>query len=157
AESAMDSQTWRRVRALFEQALELAPGERALFLDRACPEPKLRAEIEQMLTADESPRSVSDWISPIVPPAPEPTVRPEGVAREISNQSAGIQPCSSPYRVEEEIGRGGMGIVFRVWDDTLRRPLAMKVMRGQDLLGDAVANAPSEVTARRFVHEAQIT
>ena len=32
------------------------------------------------------------------------------------------------YRIEEEIGRGGMGIVFRVFDQDLERDLAMKVL-----------------------------
>ena len=31
------------------------------------------------------------------------------------------------FRVEGEVGRGGMGSVLRVWDEDLRRPLAMKV------------------------------
>jgi eukaryotic-like serine/threonine-protein kinase len=32
------------------------------------------------------------------------------------------------YQVEEEIGRGGMGIVYRAWDGQLERPVAVKVM-----------------------------
>ena len=32
------------------------------------------------------------------------------------------------YRVEEEIGRGGMGIVYRAWDGKLERRVAVKVM-----------------------------
>ena len=32
------------------------------------------------------------------------------------------------YRVEEEIGRGGMGIVYRAWDAQLERRVAVKVM-----------------------------
>jgi serine/threonine protein kinase len=32
------------------------------------------------------------------------------------------------YQVEEEIGRGGMGVVYRAWDALLARPVAVKVM-----------------------------
>ena len=32
------------------------------------------------------------------------------------------------YQVEEEIGRGGMGIVYRAWDSQLDRRVALKVM-----------------------------
>jgi dienelactone hydrolase/predicted Ser/Thr protein kinase len=53
----------------------------------------------------------------------------------------------SHYRIEQEIGRGGMGIVYRGLDTRLGRPVAIKVL-------------PAEATAdlerhRRFVREAQ--
>src|SRR4029077_16667913 len=32
------------------------------------------------------------------------------------------------YRVEEEIGRGGMGTVYRAWDAQLERAVALKVI-----------------------------
>ena len=50
------------------------------------------------------------------------------------------------YRVQTEIGRGGMGIVFRAWDEDLRRYVALKVLRtGRD---DAKS-------AERFAREAR--
>src|SRR5688500_16627691 len=36
--------------------------------------------------------------------------------------------AASRYAVEDEIGRGGMGIVYRAFDRDLRRPVAMKVL-----------------------------
>ncbi len=35
------------------------------------------------------------------------------------------------YSIHECVGRGGMGVVLRVWDEDLRRHLAMKVMHGE--------------------------
>ena len=63
------------------------------------------------------------------------------------------------YEVEEEVARGGMGVIYRVRDPEMRRFLAMKV-----LLSEPSASAePSEDGSRhsklssRFTDEAQLT
>ncbi len=56
---------------------------------------------------------------------------------------------SERYVLREEIGRGGMGVVFRALDQTLRREVAVKVIAQR--LGDR-----PEVLSR-FVREAQAT
>ena len=52
------------------------------------------------------------------------------------------------YRIEQLLGRGGMGAVYRARDMRLDRLVALKVVRAE-LLGDADAR-------RRFRREAQI-
>jgi formylglycine-generating enzyme required for sulfatase activity/serine/threonine protein kinase len=62
------------------------------------------------------------------------------------------------YVHEGEIARGGMGAILRVFDLDLKRPLAMKVIRG-DLEGGS-AGGPSRATPEhlaRFLEEAQVT
>jgi len=54
-------------------------------------------------------------------------------------------------RYEVEVGRGGMGVVLRVFDRRLRRRLAMKVLRHEG--GDARGSS----ALARFLEEAQIT
>jgi len=52
------------------------------------------------------------------------------------------------YRIDEEIGAGGMGVVYRAFDEKLQRELAIKVLT-PGALGD-------EVARKRFRHEALI-
>ena len=49
--------------------------------------------------------------------------------------SGALRTTVGPYEVEARIGKGGMGKVYRCRDQTLRRPVAVKVLHdryGQD-------------------------
>jgi formylglycine-generating enzyme required for sulfatase activity/serine/threonine protein kinase len=67
-------------------------------------------------------------------------------------------PRPPRYKLEGELARGGMGAILRVWDDDLRRHLAMKVVLGK---GEAPASGRTPtIDARvlaRFLEEAQVT
>ncbi|MBI4602690.1 MAG: protein kinase [Planctomycetes bacterium] len=66
-------------------------------------------------------------------------------------------PAGRRYVVEREVARGGMGVIYRVWDEDLKRPLAMKVMLpGPSAPGGAEASARRGLL-ERFLHEARIT
>jgi len=54
---------------------------------------------------------------------------------------------SDRYRLDEEIGRGGMGIVFRAWDVELERQVAVKVMAAELEAADAHARLFREARA----------
>ncbi|MCC7014106.1 MAG: serine/threonine protein kinase [Planctomycetes bacterium] len=66
-------------------------------------------------------------------------------------------PKGTRYRLLGEVGRGGMGVVLRIWDEDLRRTLAMKVVLGRDesATGDTPHVDPK--TIGRFLEEAQVT
>ncbi len=117
------------------------------------PQPEVRAgddgpqECEQ--TSDQAPRRFDD------PPQASPT---ETVDYSASGGNViASRPPVRRYTVLGRVAQGGMGVIFKVWDGNLHRPLAMKVIRGQDHL-DAASLAPigTQMLAR-FLKEAEIT
>ncbi|HTE05256.1 MAG TPA: serine/threonine-protein kinase, partial [Planctomycetota bacterium] len=76
----------------------------------------------------------------------------------------GGKPAEERYRPHGEVGRGGMGVVRRVWDEDLRRFLAMKVMVPSADEADGADEAAREASReadlellRRFLDEALVT
>ena len=62
------------------------------------------------------------------------------------------------YELIRQIGRGGMAVIYRIWDRKLRRNLALKVVRPDAGLGsDMDGSALSHQKISRFPQEAQIT
>jgi serine/threonine protein kinase len=107
------------VRDLFLAAVELPAAERASYLAaNASGDAEVRADVERLLAAHEQPAGV------LVRPAPGiPTVDyapiPERVGTKIG-----------PYKLMEQIGEGGFGLVF-VAEQTepVRRKVALKVIK----------------------------
>jgi len=71
----------------------------------------------------------------------------------------GVQiPDTKRYSFRAVLGRGGGGVVLRVWDKKLRRSLAMKIVLGRDGSAPTGATPPVGAAAmKRFVNEARIS
>ncbi len=66
---------------------------------------------------------------------------------EIEAARADPHRCLGPFLLLDELGRGGMGVVYRAWNDRLRRLVAVKTI---------LADGPdAEQAAQRFEREAQ--
>lgn len=61
---------------------------------------------------------------------------------------------SGRYLLLDEVGRGGMGVVLRVWDTVMERSLAMKVLAADT--SDNDSSDDSKGVVRRFVDEARL-
>jgi Tol biopolymer transport system component len=102
---------WQQIRDLLEQALELAPEQRAALLDRSCvSDPSLRQEVEVLLAASDDVRSSFLESSPTL----RVTLIPGTKLGE--------------YEVKSLLGTGGMGEVYCARDARLGRDVAIKVL-----------------------------
>ncbi len=142
--------------AIFFAALERStPAERAAYLDGACAgDSGLRRRVQRLLAAHEQAgnfleRPVQEAaglheLTPRLLPARRPG---DGMALDFLTPSGrpGSLGRLGHYEVLEVLGRGGMGVVLRAFDEKLRRAVALKVM-APHLAGSASARD-------RFVRE----
>jgi len=169
---SIDREFEKRVCQIAEQALEVPEAEREAFLDQACAgQTDLRREVERsfefMESGDESLLSPSlrTLISRVRSDhAPEAEllaeeritkVPYEELADHLTTPSGDFR---SRYRLRGEIDHGGMGAILRVWDESLHRPLAMKVILGEGE-GRRTGETPplDSRVRRRFLEEAHVT
>jgi non-specific serine/threonine protein kinase/serine/threonine-protein kinase len=122
--SGEKSPTWDRVHALFHEALELDPAAREQLLQRTSEQdPALAAQVRSLLASHEEAGGFLDT---------PPTAPLLGAA--VPGDRIG------PYRILEEIGRGGMGVVFRAVrdDEHFSKEVAIKLiepgMRSEGIL-----------------------
>ncbi|HTY64327.1 MAG TPA: protein kinase [Acidobacteriota bacterium] len=124
----------RQIERLYNLASNLEPGERAAFLNKECSDDgALREEVESLLAGD---REETQSAPRTVPAHTQATVTPQDL----------VGSTLLHYRVIEKIGEGGMGIVYRAWDEHLRRDVAIKFLPAGTL--------SDETARRRFRKEA---
>ena len=126
------------MKTLVDACVDLPLSERARYLAEHCTDAVVRAEVVSLLEAyEESERFLDD-----------PRAIADDVAAVVS-ADVRDQRQIGPYKLIEEVGRGGMGTVYRAFrdDDAFQIVVALKVVsRGMD----------SDTVLKRFRTERQI-
>jgi serine/threonine protein kinase len=149
---------------IFSAALDReSAAARAAYLDEACKDrPDLRERVEALLRAHER---VGGFLCKPAPQLPAEEVAAGAATGATQGESSAVDgaadhlgfltPADRPgvlgllghYDILEVVGRGGMGIVLKAFDEQLHRVVAIKVM-AQQLATNATAR-------KRFTRESQ--
>ncbi|WP_157994335.1 serine/threonine-protein kinase [Peristeroidobacter agariperforans] len=137
----MTPDRWSRVKDLLCEALEQEQHAREAWLEQACADDEeLHRELRSLIAAHEGPPSFID--SPAIEHAPlaslAPLVRPQWIGRTVGR-----------YRILEEIGRGGMSVVFRAArsEEQFEHEVAIKLLH---------PSHDNDILMRRFRAERQM-
>ena len=124
----MKAEDWRRIKEIFNRAIELSPDERERFLSSfQNGDAGLRREVEKLLAADEnSGAKFEDFSFVSIDDAKEKIGR---------------------YKILRELGEGGMGVVYLAEREDLPQKVALKIIR---------RGANSATVVRRFRKEQEI-
>ena len=131
--SPISPERWQQIIDAFQAATDADAADRDEIVNQLCDgDPDLRASVQRLLDADAE-------ASVLVPTA--------AGARLSIEQNPANGTRVGPYQLGEEIGRGGMGVVYRATRADVGNTVAVKMLREQ---------FPSKEHTERFVREQHV-
>ncbi len=111
----MNPEKWRKIKEIFNQAVEIETAERASYLDSVCPDDaEIRGELEKLLAEDTKDETLFD-----------PFIEPISFAEAIVPSGNMV----GKYQIIKEIGEGGMGAVYLAQRSDLGSKAALKIVK----------------------------
>ena len=129
---------WRIIEPILDAALELPESQRDGWVSQQCADdPELHSTLTRLLAS--IARTDSEFDQPA-------RSRWGGILDEsVLHEHDSTQLLGDRFRIEQPIGRGGTGTVYRAYDQRAKRVVAVRILNPDDSSGDGHQHRDAEV------------